>query len=110
MTTHSAPRTCSLWYCNETHYALGFCMAHYQNLRRHGDVIAPTEPVQLTMRDTCEEMSALVIKVGEKMANEFCPVCGGVPGGYHVEGCSMEELLMLAMQVSSTRGEMVEEA
>jgi len=95
-------RTCSLWYCDKKSYALGFCMGHYQNLRRHGDVIAPSETSQRTLRDMCDEMAQAVNGVLDNLEGP-CPVCGSSLDSYHNRGCWLEKLTELSSRVRSIR-------
>lgn len=34
-------KSCSLWYCNDKHYAMGLCHRHYENVRKYGGTISP---------------------------------------------------------------------
>lgn len=34
-------KSCRLWYCNDKHYANGYCHRHYLNLRKYGNVVSP---------------------------------------------------------------------
>jgi len=34
-------KNCSLWYCNDKHYANNLCHRHYLNVRRYGNVVSP---------------------------------------------------------------------
>jgi hypothetical protein len=46
-------RTCSIEDCVKPHLARGFCTAHYQRWRKHGEV--PSVPVQVKIVGTPEE-------------------------------------------------------
>lgn len=102
-------RKCSLWYCDTTSYALGFCMAHYQNLRRHGDVIAPSEKYQRVLRDMCDDLAQASMLLLDKINSEWCPVCGAIPETRHKDGCATEVLFALASRVKSVSATQYEE-
>ena len=48
-------KSCSLWWCNDKHYARGFCHRHYSNLLKHG---TPIPPIQ---RDLYNALNAVIV-------------------------------------------------
>jgi hypothetical protein len=60
------PRRCDLWFCDEEHYARGYCATHYQNWRRFG---TPLPPRDESLRRVLTEAQVLAGAAGELVAD-----------------------------------------
>jgi len=60
-------KKCKLFFCNNEHFAKGYCKKHYQAVRRHGSPISPHQ------QDTLALMKSVILArqiIGDKIQKE----------------------------------------
>lgn len=68
---------CAIWSCDRPEYSSGLCSMHYQNIRRHGDPIAPRNVDAHRLRaKTAEFVDKVEALIDDTHFGMKCIYCG----------------------------------
>lgn len=76
---------CRLWYCDAPHYARGYCARHYQNNRRTGYHIPPSQSELRLVEEKLQEATNAITNARNVIVEGRCLFCNYYVG--HAPDC-----------------------
>lgn len=72
-------QSCSVWWCDKPHYALGYCKAHLTAVKRFGTPYGKKLEEFARIDDTItigRKIATVALAVAETSLTGICPYCG----------------------------------
>ena len=86
-------KSCTLWFCNDPHYAHGLCHRHYMNVRKYGTSISPKNSDLITVLNMINVLQGLLPNDVE------APVLEGTQNAINIvakcDACKMDTVAVL---------------